>query len=236
MDAKHLLFPILLLGISLAACEKEEPFEYPPDPEDPNEVMTVYMERKVDSTEKWTTLNSSDGCNPEVHINNLAAYELNFSRGFATMHLIPDSVSCNLEVALSSDFKAAEITDWEWQDLDFEFTFSEFSANPGTEFWLSLYYKNLELDLNVAPYISSLVPQDTTNGLIKLSFEENEPVFTINGKRFHPDFDAHPDNHLSLGGDGKTQFFTTRLTSTGVNLQSYVAFKYMRVSRFGKPD
>lgn len=237
MKAERLTLLVLLVGLVFTACKKEEPFEYPTDPESPNEVLNVYMERKVDSTEKWITMNSSDGCNPNVHINNLAHYELNTDRGFAVMQLVPDSTSCALEVVLRSDFKDAEVTQkWEWEDLDFEFTYSEFAASSGTELWISLYYKNLELDLDVAPYISSLVPTDTTNGLIKLSIIDNEPAFWVNGKKFTPEFGDASGNYFTLGGDGQEQFFRARMTSEGVDTQSYVAFKYMRITRFGIPD
>lgn len=230
------VFLLASLSLSLFACKKEEPFEYPDDPKTPTEQLIVYFERRIDTLEGWTGSNLAQGCPGDVQ--NLAFYDLNMERGFATMHLVPNSDSCVLDVALTSEIKAEEITTRKWEDLSFEFTFSEYEANPGTEFWLSLYYKDLELDLDLAPHISRWIPSEELHngGVFAMSFDTTGVVFTINGKKFTPEFETAEGNHFSTTGSGETQYVRTRLHSTESELQSFIEFKYLRISRYGIPE
>lgn len=230
------VFVSLLTACVLFGCKKEEPFEYPEEPDNQTEQLIVYFERHINSKAKWVGENAAQGCPGDPNVNNVAFYEIDISRGYATMHLVPNSDSCVLDIELSTAIKSEEVTSRKWEDLTYEFTYSEYMANPGTEFWLSLYYKNLELDLDLAPHIASHVAADVNNGVFKMSFDTTGVVFELNGKRFHPAFDDGSGNHFSIAGPGEQQHFIARLHSEEVNQQSFLEFKYMRISRYGIPE
>lgn len=232
MSIKHFAFlTILIIGFS--ACKEDDPFEYPEDPVDVQPTWITEMDWNVASSENWKPEQQSDGCDPNLNIFNLAAYELNYSRGFATMQLAPSDSLCSVSVALESKIEDDEISEVDWDELVFEYTYSEYNGDSTTEYIISLNYKNVELDLNLAPVISELIPNDTTDGLFKMSFENDEPIFELNGKPFEPDFSSESGNYFSINGSGASNFIRIYLGSTLSPISSYTAFQYIRISRFG---
>ncbi|MEZ4720731.1 MAG: hypothetical protein R2813_02520 [Flavobacteriales bacterium] len=231
-----LVLPIFLVLFISTHCKRDEPFEYPEDPQDVDPSWITETQRVISDGENWVPMQSADGCNPNLPIGNLAYQKLDYERGFATINLTPDTTSCEVEVSLTSDFKTDEISTHGWDELTFEFTFSEYKANSGVELWISLYYKNLELDLNLVPIIEQLIPADTTDGLVKLHFVDDNPYFELNGKEFSPEFSAKTGNHLTLSGTGAKQYFSAKMHSSEVDVQSYLVFKFLRISRYGLKD
>lgn len=125
-------------------------------------------------------MQSAENCNPNLNINNLASYELNFDRGFAITQLLSSDSTCAVSVTLETGFGEIEISNFDWDELNSEYTYSEYNGDSNSVYLISLNYKNLELD----PIIIEMIPEDTTDGLFKLSFESDEPVFELNGKCF----------------------------------------------------
>ncbi|MCO4805344.1 MAG: hypothetical protein KC456_02015 [Flavobacteriales bacterium] len=236
MHSNYILFPILSIVLLFGSCNEPEPFEYPEDPIEVEPAWITETERVVSTEELWKAVQLSDGCDPNLHVSNLAFYELNYTRGFASIQLLPSDSACQVEVGLRTKFNSGELSTHEWDELHFEFTYSEYSGQPSTEYWIDLNYKGLELNLNLAPVIASLVPFDTTDGLFKLHFENDKPVFELNGKTFSPDFTEGTGNHFEAHGDGTEDYFEARMTSTDTELHSYTIFQYLRFSRFGLKD
>jgi len=236
MKLNHTTILLASAALSLFGCKKDEPYEYPDGPANPSEQLIVYFDRSIAAGEKWTGSDTAYGCPGNPNVQNLAFHEINIDRGFANMHLVPNSDSCVLDVSLTSEIKSSEVTQRKWEDLTFEFTYSEYSANPGTQFWLSLYYSDLELDLDLAPHIIRWVPSDVNNGVFKMSFDSTGVIFQINGKRFTPEFDNDGGNHFSTSGSGEKQYVRTRLHSEETDQQSFLEFKYLRISRYGIPE
>jgi hypothetical protein len=236
MHSNYLLLPILSILFFVSSCKEPEPFEYPEDPIEVEPSWITESERVIKTDELWKAEQLSNGCDPNLHVSNLAFYELNYSRGFATIQLLPSDSSCEVGVGLRTNFASGEISTHEWDELHFEFTYSEYSGQPSTEYWVDLNYKGLELDLNLAPVIASLVPFDTTDGLFKLYFENDKPIFELNGNPFSPDFSEESGNHFEAHGDGAENYFEARMSSTDTELHSYTIFQYLRFSRFGVKD
>ena len=229
--SKHLL--LLFLIVSISSCKDEEPFEYPEDPVEIDPTWITELEREVKSDEGWIPMQSAENCNPNLNINNLASYELNYDRGFAIMQLLPSDSTCAVSVTLETSFKENEISNFDWDELNFEYTYSEYNGDSNSVYLISLNYKNLELDIDLAPIIAEMIPEDTTDGLFKLSFESDEPVFELNGKRFNPDFGNDSDNFISLDGSGTENYFRAMLGSVNSEGSTYTAFQFLRISRFG---
>ena len=230
----QLLFFIFL--ITSSCLKKDEPFQYPDDPADVDPTWITETERSIQSNENWVPNQSAINCNPNLHVSNLARYELNYSRGFASIQLLPDSSSCELLVELKTNFSNDEISKHSWDENVFEFTYSEFEADSVVELRLSLYYKNLELDLDLAPVLRSEAESDVTNGLFKVYFEFENPVFEINGKRFSPDFGDGTGNYFSIDGAGEDSFFSLEMSAVGEEKFSFIQFNFLRILRFGLKD
>ena len=113
---------LLFLLFGFAACEKDDTFEYPENPEDVEPVWYTVAERTIADEEAWSPTQFTDGCDPNIHINNVAYYELNYKRGFASIQLTPDSSVCEASVRLFSGFKEGEIDNGDWEKMKFEFT------------------------------------------------------------------------------------------------------------------
>jgi hypothetical protein len=225
-------FSLFLIIIS-SSCKEEDPFEYPEDPEQVDPTWITEMEREVTSDEGWTPVQFSAGCDPNLSISNLAAYELNYTRGFAILRLLPNDSNCTVRVSVETEFKTNEISNYDWEELHFEYTYSEYSGEPDSKYMISLNYGNLELDLDLAPIIADLIPADTTDGLLHLSFEDQSPVFELNGKEFTPDFSSESGNFISLDGAGTDSYFKVSLVSENTDQATYTAFQYLRITRFG---
>ena len=232
MKLSKVLLSALLL-IAIISCKEDEPFEYPEDPTEIDPTWITEMEREVKSDEAWVPTQYAENCNPNLNINNLASYELNYTRGFAIMQLLPSDSNCEVSVTLETEFKENEISNFDWDELNFEYTYSEYSGDSSSEYVVSLNYKNLELDLDLAPIIEEMIPEDTTDGLFKISIEDDIPVFELNGKLFTPDFSTESGNYLNTNGDGLQNYFRVRLSSVNSNVSTYTAFQYLRISRFG---
>jgi hypothetical protein len=117
-------FSLFLIIIS-SSCKEEDPFEYPEDPEQVDPTWITEMEREVTSDEGWTPVQFSAGCDPNLSISNLAAYELNYTRGFAILRLLPNDSNCTVRVSVETEFKTNEISNYDWEELHFEYTYSE---------------------------------------------------------------------------------------------------------------
>ena len=222
--------------VLISSCKEDEPFEYPEDLVDIEPTWIVEVERQIDSNENWISFQQSEGCDPTINVNNLAYYELNYSRGFATIQLIPNDSLCQLQASLESHFKPSEISNFEWNELHFQYTFSEFKASANTEYWLWMSYKNVDLKLDLAPVIKTLIPSDTTDGLVEMYFFDGEPRFEINGKPFNPNFDEGSPNSFSSNGSSTDAYFKVGMTSRETSEQSFTIFKYLRITRFGIPE
>ncbi len=233
----HFNVYFLSILICLTACKEPEPFEYPEDPGQVEPAWITETERVIDKEEGWIGTQRAEKCDPNLSLSNIGFFELNYTRGFASIQLLPTDSACEVEVALKTEFSNSEIADEEWDELHFEYTYSEYSGEPGTEYWIELNYKGLELELNLAPVISSLIPFDTTDGLFELYFENDEPVFELNGKPFDPDFGEGSLNRFDAHGNPDANSFEVRMVSVGTDRQSYTIFQYLRVPRFGiEPD
>jgi hypothetical protein len=230
----QLLFFIFLLTSS--CLKKDEPFQYPDDPVDVDPSWITETERSVQIDENWVPVESAVNCNPNLHVSNLARYELNYSRGFASIQLLPDSSTCDLFVELKTKFSDNEISKHSWDENVFEFTYSEYEADSVVELRISLYYKNLELDFDIAPALRSFAESDTTSGLFKLYFEFDTPVFEINGNKFNPSFEDGTGNYFSVDGIGDNQFFSLQMSALGEEIFSFIQFHYLRILRFGLKD
>lgn len=233
---KYFISLFAICGIFITACKEDEPFEYPEDPVDFEPTWIVEVDRIVDSSENWVSFQGTDGCDPSINVNNLAYYELNYTRGFATIQLIPNDSLCELEVTLESGFKPNEISNFGWDELHFQYTFTEFSASSQTRYWLWLNYKSVELKLDLAPVIHSLIPTDTTDGMFELYFFDGEPRFELNGKPFLPNFDVGSPNHFTTNSTAQEAYFKVGMTSKNTEEYSYTNFQYLRITRFGIPE
>ena len=232
MNIAKLLFSSLIL-ISIISCKENEPFEYPEDPIEVDPTWFTEMEREVKSDEGWVPMQSADNCDPNMNIHNLASYELNYSRGFAVIQLLPSDSTCTVSVTLETEFKENEISEFGWDELNFEYTYSEYSGDSSSKYIISLNYKNVEFDLDLAPTIAKMIPEDTTDGLFKLRFESDLPIFELNGKSFDPDFSEESGNYFNVDGSGTQNYFQVTLESVNSSVSAYTAFQYLRISRFG---
>lgn len=235
MSKIHTLLAGAFILIALTNCKKEEPFKYPDEPAVLPPALNVYAERKIRESEGWESSVSTSGCNPDIADDNLAYTQLNYVNSFATIHLVPDSDSCSLEANLFTPFQTQEVTDWTWDSLAFEYTYSEYNLAVGADFWITLQYSNLYLHLNLAPFVDELIAPEVTDGLFKLTSRKGQPNFQINGIEFEPEFSESTGNEFSYTASGDN-YLKLQLKSENLADQSYLQFKFIRISRFGTPE
>ena len=228
-------FVSVVIALLIFGCTKEEPFEFPEDPEDPQPQVIIEMQRVMKTSEQWEVNRSVEGCNPNVDERNLAISEVNDGSGQALIQLVPSEEGCALSLDMTSAINASEVSKRDWEELTYEFTYSEYGSTDGTHFFIVLYYKELELELNLVPYISSLLGNDNTDGLVKLWFENEKPAFSINGVSFNPNFDLE-ENHFSMQGNASENYVGFGLSSDGSPEQSFAVSQFLRITRFGLED
>jgi hypothetical protein len=225
--------------IILFSCEKaEDPFEFPENPENPDPELITLIEREVAASENWMGDYSAEGCFGTASQDVYARYEFNAQSGNCVLRLIPDSATCNLDAEIKSVFLPDEISDYNLNALEFEFTFSQLILTSETDFWLSWYYKNLELDVNLAPYIyNALEPEQIANGVVKVSIENEYPVITVQGEEISPDLnDASIGNHFELNNSNSENYFKTSMHADNTTMQSLLVFRYLRITTFDIPQ
>ena len=226
---------ILSFLLVFYGCQKEEiPYEYPEDPIPSEPELITHFQRGLRSGEVWTKSNSEENCKGSLATINYAFFDIDTSRGFATMHLIPDSSSCELQVSMQTEIQSDEITSVEWIDLEFEFTFSELILNSETELWLNLKYKELDMKIDFAPLILS-VDSAIENGLIEISQDLDGINYYVNGVKVKPNMEL-PGNSASLTGSETDQHVGVDLISQSTNQQSLLVFQFMRITSFTIPE
>lgn len=233
MRLSYSLLPILLL--TLIACSKDEPFEYPENPEDVEPAWYTISERTVTAEEDWVPVQMTDGCDPSLHINNVAFYELNYKRGFASIQLVPDSSICEASVRLTTAMDASVAEEYNWNNMKFEYTFAEYEGNDNTTYRVTLHYGTLAFSVDLGPTLEELIPADENNGLLSVFMENGAPVFTLNGTRFNPQFGEGSENYLITDYDGDDAQFALEMHTIGSSQLSYTLFKYLRIQRYGNP-
>lgn len=237
---KRALFSsIAIFSLIMFSCDKaEEPFEYPDNPDNLDPELITLVEREVAASENWTGDYSAVGCFGTASQDVYARYEFNAQSGNCVLRLIPDSATCNLDAEIQSDFLSSEITDYKLNELEFEFTFSQLILSSETDFWLSWYYKDLELDVNLAPYIFN--PQDSAqnaNGVVTVSIENNYPVITVRGEEIAPDLtDSSLGNHFALNPSNSENYFKAGMRCDNTTNQSLLVFRYLRITTFDIPQ
>ena len=232
---KKIFYGLLITSITFS-CQKKEPFEYPEDPEEVKPTLITEMQRVMNHSEDWQESRSTKNCNSSISESNMAYHEINASAGFALIQLVPTGEGCELDLSLKSEIKDSELTKKPWEELTFEYTFSEYGGGNGSSYIISLYYNELELDLDIAPVIRQLISADTNDGVMKMWFEEDEPNFTINGESFSPDFNDNSGNRFNLDGDPEENYIGIALGSDGQPGQTYTVSQFIRITRFGIED
>lgn len=233
---EHLFYLTLILFVGfVSSCSKDEPpYEYPEEPIPTEPEIITHFQRSLSPGENWTKFNEETGCKGDLSAINYAYYEIDTGRGFATMHLIPDSSSCELQVSLETTVRDDEIANVDWDDLSFEFTFSELILNAQTELWLELRYKEYEMKVDFAPLILQ-VDSNIENGVIEVYQDEEGLKYFVNGSRVRPDFDL-PGNLESLSAIGDDPMFGVDLISQGSSEQSLLVFQFLRITSFTIPE
>lgn len=236
-QASFILFAIF--SLTLFSCDKaEEPFEYPDNPDNLDPELITLVEREVAASENWTGDYSAIGCFGTASQDVYARYEFNAQSGNCVLRLIPDSATCDLDAEIQSAFLPAEITDYSLNELEFEFTFSQLILSSETDFWLSWYYKDLELDVNLAPYIFN--PQDSAqnaNGVVTVAIKNDYPVITVRGEEITPDLsDSALGNHFALNQSNTQNYFKTSMHCDNTTKQSLLVFRYLRITTFDIPQ
>ena len=220
---------------SFSGCQKEEPpYEYPEDPVLTDPELIIHWQRSLRSGENWTEMSKEENCKGSLSTINYAYYNIDTSRGFATMHLIPDSSSCNLQVSLETEIGDDEISNLDWADLDFEFTFSELLLNSDSELWMRLRYKEFEMNIDFAPLILD-VDSNIENGVLKIFQDSDGMKYWVNGIKVNPDFGL-TGNSESTSSSGMDPFFGVDLISEGADEQSLLVFQYLRITSLTVPE
>ncbi len=224
---------LLIFSVALVGCEEDEPFEYPDDPIEPEQTIISHFERDMTAPQfdLWTLERKSMNC--ESTGVEPAFFEYDSSQNEIVLHLIPDSNICDLGLTVHTDIAGDEVVDKEWSELNFEFFFSEYIANANTELWLSLYYKNVELELDLVPFIEDVGLGEGGDGTFKVAEENGNIYFELSGVRINPGFDDGSGNHFSNTGSGASNFFEIRLDANGTSEQSLLLFKYLRLYSLG---
>jgi hypothetical protein len=224
----------------MSACTPEsEPFTYPE--EDVTEPTTVtHMVRSISNGEDWEGENSEVGCKDDLSTINFALYDLTYSRGYATLHLKPDTATCDLYAALSTSFDQEEIASDYWKNWKMEFTFSELRLAPEAEVRMNLRYRNIAVDLDIAPHLRQILELDTSTvdaeGTLTLNIDEDFSEFQLNGIVFNPNFSDESGNSFDRNVPQSDPGFTLGVRATGIEDQTLMVFNFLRVTSFGIPE
>jgi len=235
--AAFLLFSAFVLIFS--SCDRaDEPFEYPEDPIDTTKVLIPIAQRTITSQEVWVGTNSESECWGSNATESYARFEVDLSAGNNVLRLIPDSVTCILDASLATNFIGDELSDMPLEELTFEFTFSNARLTNQTELWLSWYYKDLEFDLNVAPYLfPAQEPDLPLSGLVSLKIVDGAPVVNILGTEVAPVFNSSiSDNHFAIDASNQENYFKTAMHSENTKEQSLLLYRFLRISTMGIPE
>ena len=236
--------------LSFSSCSKEEeedPFAFP----DTEVVATAvtHMTREIVTEndpdrglvdENWSASNSESGCKGDLDVDVYALYEINQDRGFASMQLVPDSTSCDLNVTFNTPFRESEIVSDYWTNWDFEFTFSELRLTEFAELRLKLNYREVEFDIDVAPIMRQVFPPDTVfvdaNGVFSFSIDETSTSFNLNGIEWSPDLSEGSGNVLNIDHVGSEPQLEISLSASQAETQSFLVFQFVRISSYGIPE
>jgi hypothetical protein len=236
--------------LSFSSCSKEEeedPFDFP-DTEVVATTVTHMTREIVTETdpdrglvdENWSASNSESGCKGGLDVDVYALYEINQARGFASIQLVPDSTSCDLNVTFNAPFRESEIVSDYWTNWDFEFTFSELRLTEFAELRLRLNYREVEFDIDVAPIMRQVFPPDTVfvdaNGVFSFSINETSTSFNLNGIDWSPDFSEGSGNVLNIDHDGSEPQLEISLSASQAITQSFLVFQFVRISSYGIPE
>ena len=236
--------------LSFSSCSKDEgkdPFDFP-DTEDVATSIT-HMTREIETEtdpdrglvdENWSASNSESGCKGDLDVDIYAFYEINQDRGFASMQLVPDSISCDLNITFNTPFRENEIVSDYWNNWDFEFTFSELRLTEFAELRLRLNYREVAFDIDVAPIMRQVFPPDTVfvdaNGVFSFSIDESSTSFNLNGTDWSPDFFEGSGNMLNIDHDGSAPQLEVSLSTSQAITQSFLVFQFVRISSYGIPE
>lgn len=247
---KFLSLLAIVSMLSFSSCSKEEeedPFDFP----DTEVVATTvtHMTREIVTEndpdrglvdENWSASNSESGCKGGLDVDVYALYEINQARGFASMQLVPDSTSCDLNITFNTPFRESEIVSDYWTNWDFEFTFSELRLTDFAELRLKLNYREVEFDIDVAPIMRQVFPPDTVfvdaNGVFSFSINETSTSFNLNGIDWSPDFSEGSGNVLNIDHDGSEPQLEISLSASQAITQSFLVFQFVRISSYGIPE
>jgi len=232
-----LIFGLVVLVI--AACKKpEEEFEYPEEDITEPELI-VHMTRNIAEKEEWMASSSVENCYGNLSDDNYAFQELNYSRGFATLHLIPDSATCELSASYSSAFFPNEISTVNYDELKLEFTFSELRIDSMASVWLECKYNQLDIRLNLAPVLlveqSKLDSNHALDGVFTIDFTDPNIAIDLNGENWQPALGSSSGNHIITNYDGAEGEISVDLSCQDTKGQSYMVFQFIRISSFGIP-
>lgn len=224
---------LILLLVMVVSCKEEEPFEYPEGPSEGEVKNIIHVERdmRADQLDLWTTDRTALSCN--VQGVDPAFIEYDSKQGEFLFHLIPNDSSCVLAASARTDFLDSEISDKSWDELNLEFFFSEYVSNPNTEFRLRFYYKNVELDIDLAPYIEDIGLSAARDGTIKIATDDTGTYLELSGNRINPNEDGISTNFFNTDGDGVENYLEVGVSAKDIDQQSLVLFKYMRLFSVG---
>ncbi|GAB4377497.1 MAG: hypothetical protein Kow0075_06100 [Salibacteraceae bacterium] len=232
---KGILFSMMILLFLLASCKKEEPFEYPDNPTDLPEQWNVEVERTITDRENWSVERESSGCRKDVQLDNLAFVEIDTQRHFININLTPLTDSCELMASVSSRFRPNEDINASWKRIKFEYTFNELRLQPEAELWLELNYKTVSMRVNLAPAVHNTFNDSIEDGLVVLTVEEDQPVLLLNGIDISNDLFVSGNSWELSDVEVEDEYFKLSMFTADTPLQSFIGFKYLRLSRWGTP-
>ena len=245
---KRILSCFALLILLVSSCKKEEendPFSFPDTELVPTTVTHMTREIIIKDTlgklnENWTITTSESGCGSGLDVSSYVLYEINGDRGFASVQLVPDSISCELNATLRTPFRQDEVVSDYWDNWDFEFTFSELRLTEFAELRMKFKYREVEMDVDVAPIMRQVFPPDTVfvdaNGLLTFSIDRGMTSFNLNGVNWEPDFSAGSGNILNIDHDGSEPQLEISLSASQAVTQSFLVFQFVRISSYGIPE
>ncbi len=198
------------------------------------------MIRSISNDEVWEGENTESGCIGSGNTIDFALYDVTPSRGFATLHLKPDSSICDLYAALSNSFDQDEIASDYWKNWKMEFTFSELRVAQEAEIRMNLRYRNVALDLDIAPHLRQILELDTSTvdaeGTLTLNIDEDFSEFQLNGITFDPDFSDGSGNSFERNELQMEPGFKIGLRASGIEDQTLMVFNFLRITSFGIPE
>lgn len=231
---------LIALTVLGACAKKDDPFEYP-DGEITQPTVVTQMTRVIAEDENWAVENVADGCDENFPAKTFAISELSYTRGFATLYLVPDSIACSPYVSASTPIGSDEVASDYWDNWKFELTFSELQLNEASELRLQLAYREVEIDLDLAPFMRETIAPDTAvntdvSGLFSFDIQQGYTNFLLNGMRWEPDFSEASGNLFNQNAAVDEPSIKLTLSSEGTEARSLIVFTYIRVSSYGVPE